>query len=83
MPSCKNKNNTYICGRCGHRTVTVNRNGGMTPFLIGCTGGECTGHATSSFYSDRCQDRTPTHEWVLLGENNCLALQKIKGQNDG
>lgn len=57
--------NGYTCERCWHQTVTIDRDEGVTPFLIRCTSpGPCRGMAKSAFY------RVPTelgvlatHEW--------------------
>lgn len=43
--------NPYRCDTCGGVTVTIHRDAGVTPFMIGCrvTPG-CNGRAYSSFY---------------------------------
>lgn len=52
--------NVYTCKKCGHQTITIDREEGVTPFIIGCD--SCKGESYSSFY--RCsQGLTPTHEW--------------------
>lgn len=52
----KHKLNSYVCPRCGRRTVTRDIHEGVTPFLIRCP--KCgEGLAQSSFYrSDQFQD---------------------------
>lgn len=59
----KGKKNAYICQTCGKYTITIDRENGTTPFMIGCqaTPG-CFGIAQSSFYRV-ANDKTPTHEW--------------------
>lgn len=53
--------NVYTC-KVGHRIVTVDRQKGVTPFIIGCKHPSCAERATSNFYRvDR--GLTPTHEW--------------------
>lgn len=52
--------NTYTCEACGERTVTVDREPGVTPFLTACP--ECNGLAQSAGYRVQ-QTLRPTHEW--------------------
>ena len=58
------KKNLYVCVNCGQRIITVDRDEGVTPFMIGCRegGGLCPGSAYSTFYTVD-QSVTPTHEW--------------------
>ena len=57
------RKNAYICKDCGGATVTVDRDDGVTPFMLRCRAKEgCGGWAESSFY--RCdQSLEATHEW--------------------
>lgn len=65
--SFKNKINAYTCP-AGHQTITVDRDEGMTTFMLGCKHPGCTLHAQSSFY--RCpQDLTPEWEWYRPNED--------------
>ena len=54
--------NQYWCRKCGHKTITVDRDKGTTPFLIGCIKEKCTGLAESCMYNIN-QGMVPTHEW--------------------
>lgn len=36
MSEAKGKRNGYTCRSCGWRIVTVNRDAGVTPFMLGC-----------------------------------------------
>lgn len=36
MSESKGKKNGYLCRGCGWRIITVNRDEGVTPFMIGC-----------------------------------------------
>ena len=63
----KGKKNVYTCKQ-NHRTVTIDRDDGTTPFMIQCLFGPegsapvCKSMAESSFY--RCdQSLVATHEW--------------------
>lgn len=63
--------NVYTCQECGGKTVTVDRDEGVTPFMIGCrvNGQEpdrerCTGMMHSAFYRDPSAYLTePEWEW--------------------
>ena len=60
--SFKGKKNVYVCRRCGHRTVTIDRDDGVTPFIIACKAVACVGEAQSEMYAVD-QSLVPTHEW--------------------
>ena len=55
--------NRYTCQNCGAQFITIDRDHGTTPFMVGCRGeGGCgQGMAYSSFYRD--VTGTPTFEW--------------------
>jgi len=60
--------NVYVCDKCGGYTVTIDRDEGTTPFMIGCraSGGltrTCRGMAQSSFYRQRFPHGPPEWEW--------------------
>lgn len=61
----KGKKNVYTCGHCGAKTVTIDVDEGVTPFMIDCD--ECGKLMTSSFYKVD-QDLEPTHEWYRPNE---------------
>lgn len=56
------RQNRYTCQTCNGSIVTVDRDEGVTPFMICCraTPG-CRGAMYSSFY--RGEPGTPTYEW--------------------
>jgi len=56
------KKNTYICS-INHRTVTIHKDNGVTPFIIDCEYEECYRDAKSLFYSEKCQKENPEYEW--------------------
>lgn len=58
----ENKINAYVCDDCGFMTVTIDKDEGTTPFLIGCEAKGCSGVARSGFYAVP-QDLTPQFEW--------------------
>lgn len=60
-PLMEQKINIYTCPD-GHQTVTVDRDEGVTPFIIDCEHGDCKKEAKSSFYRVD-QTLIPTHEW--------------------
>ena len=54
--------NRYTCQTCGGQTITIDRDEGVTPFMMLCRATpECKGHSYSSFYRDVIG--TPTYEW--------------------
>ena len=54
--------NKYTCRTCGHSIITVDRDEGVTPFMIGCKATQgCAGDMYSSFY--RNVSGQPTFEW--------------------
>lgn len=54
------RKNAYECETCGSYIVTIDRDPGVTPFMVKCE--NCGGMASSKFY--RVQDYLdPTHEW--------------------
>ena len=62
--SFKDKLNRYTCRACDAFIVTIDREDGVTPFLIGCraTPG-CNGLAQSSCYRGVPTWAEPSHEW--------------------
>lgn len=55
--------NVYQCEKCGGETVTIDREEGVTPFMIRCRANtECGGMMNSTFYM-ASQDLTPKFEW--------------------
>lgn len=54
------RKNAYECEACGSYIITIDRDPGVTPFMVKCE--NCGGMASSKFY--RVQDYLdPTHEW--------------------
>jgi hypothetical protein len=58
----RGKKNIYICQSRGHQTVTIDREDGVTPFMIRCRFPDCTSMAESSFYRVD-QTLEAFHEW--------------------
>jgi hypothetical protein len=58
----KGKKNIYRCDAdsCQHEMVTIDTDGGTTPFITACP--RCKANTVSRFYRVP-QDLTPTHEW--------------------
>lgn len=71
--------NVYTCGICKGRTVTVDLDEGVTPFLLGCraTGkeGDCTGTAQSAMY--RVPADSPPADWEWYRPDD-VELARIK-----
>lgn len=85
------KLNAYQCRDCRAHVVTIDREPGVTPFLVRCR--NCGGEAQSAFYR-LGPNHTPTYEWVrpesLDGldagsiehiRNGGLILRPIAGQS--
>lgn len=54
--------NRYICQTCKGQITTVDRDEGVTPFMLGCYATKgCEGSMYSSFY--QVSDGDPTYEW--------------------
>lgn len=62
-PVCTDQRlNRYTCQKCSGEIVTVDRDEGVTPFMLLCRAtADCKGHMYSSFY--RGVTGTPTYEW--------------------
>jgi hypothetical protein len=59
MPEEKNR---YTCQVCGGQIVTIDREVGVTPFMIKCRAPEgCSGDMYSAFYNEVNDE--PTYEW--------------------
>ncbi len=61
----KDQKNAYTCDRCHQNIITIDRDDGVTPFMLACraTAG-CTGTMRSQFYFQN--ERTlspPQYEW--------------------
>jgi len=63
----KGEVNVYVCQKCKGHTVTVDRDEGVTPFILGCradgTTYGCKGMAESSFYRPTFKPGLPAWEW--------------------
>jgi len=59
----KGKKNIYTCKICGGKIVTIDKDDGITPFMIDCQVNEkCEGYMHSSFYAID-QSLEPKFEW--------------------
>ena len=72
--SFKGKKNAYVCAKCGHATVTIDRDEGTTPFKTGCTKEGCDGIAESRLYKI-LEPALPTHEWYRITDPNDRILK--------
>ena len=71
----RNKINIYTCPKCAHKTITVDREDGVTPAAVECTADGCEELTHTDFY--RCnQNLTPTHEFVKVSD---AEIRKIAG----
>lgn len=74
--SYKGKLNIYVCDECHGHIVTVDKDDGVTPFMIGCEAKGCKAVMKSSFYRVFDQSMAPTHEWYRPTEPEIATLQR-------
>ena len=55
--------NIYTCTKCGAHIVTVDRDDGVTPFMVACKIPACGGKMHSSFYEVFDQRMRAFWEW--------------------
>lgn len=77
-PVDKNRVNCYTCRKCKHITKTIDRDTGVTPFVVNCE--RCNGEAQSSFYIDIAPNQDPTFEWY---RPSVKEIFKKDRKNDG
>ena len=70
----QHRRNIYKCERCGGENVTVNRDAGVTPFIVRCRKPGCEGEAQSQFYQVD-QSIRPTHEWYRPTGEDLVRLE--------
>lgn len=70
--------NAYECTVCGRRTVTVNRDDGVTPFIIMCRQGfpDTCGEEARSLCYNVPQNLLPSHEWFRPDEKMVETMEK-------
>jgi hypothetical protein len=72
------KKNIYVCGVCHGHIVTVDRDPGVTPFIILCKATEnCRGEMHSSMYRVFDQSIGADHEWYRPDGVDGLSAQEI------
>ena len=78
----KGEINVYVCQKCHGHTVTIDRDDGTTPFLLGCradgTTHGCKGMAKSTFYRASFSHQKPIWEWYKPGQEE---LHKTRDVN--
>ena len=63
-PTFKGKKNIYVCDTCKGHVVTMDRDHGVTPFMIECKATAfCNGMMKSSMYRVFDQDMRAGYEW--------------------
>ena len=73
--SFKGKKNIYVCETCKGHIVTVDRDDGVTPFMLRCRATpECTGMMKSSLYRVFDQDIGADHEWFRPDAHSTMLL---------
>jgi len=72
--------NAYLCPECGVGIVTIDRDEGVTPFLLRCRGHgseptdeTCKGISQSCFYRPPRDAPEPTWEWYRPSEEEARA----------
>jgi len=69
------RTNCYQCFACGHRIITIDKDVGVTPFMVACEKEGCKDNMRSNFYSIP-PDAVPTHEWYKPDENEFNGLNE-------
>lgn len=73
----RGKLNIYCCDTCGHHIVTIDKDEGVTPFMITCRAIEpCPGKMTSSMYRVFDALIKPGYEWYSPDANERAAMPK-------
>jgi hypothetical protein len=68
------KKNIYVCWNCQDRIITVDRDRGVTPFMIDCTSPGCGGLMASSLYRlFNGHELRADHEWYRPEPSQALA----------
>jgi hypothetical protein len=65
------KINAYTCDECARKTFTIDRDDGVTPFMIRCV--HCGARAMSAFYRV-AQTYKPSHEWYRPNDTEITAM---------
>ena len=65
--------NLYLCDNY-HATVTINRDGGTTPFMITCKHDGCTSYARSQMYACLQKPDQAKFEWYTPDESEMKTL---------
>jgi hypothetical protein len=72
------KLNIYTCEKCRGHIVTVDRDEGTTPFMVGCRATEgCSGMMESSFYRVWDQRMAPQFEWYRPDATEVATLKLV------
>lgn len=75
--SLQNPLNCYTCTTCGGQIVTVDRDEGVTPFMVRCRVRKgCSGTMHSSFYTNVPASLQPEYEWRKPTKTEYLRLDK-------
>ena len=91
MAGFKGRLNQYVCDTCGHITTTIDRDNGVTPFMIECKGalpcsarrGSIRGRSGRDVARSRGygasvdQSAAPTHEWYRPEHLDGLSQQGL------
>lgn len=58
--------NKYTCRKCRGSITTIDRDKGVTPFMLECRATpECGGNMYSHGYRGIAEKEKPTHEWYM------------------
>lgn len=68
------KKNVYRCSDCNETIATIDRDQGVTPFMIRCKADNCKGMMESNFYRV-AQNISATYEWYSPDEAERLKLK--------
>lgn len=83
----KGQENVYTCTKCGGFTTTIDRDEGVTPFMIRCRAKDgCDGWAQSSFYPKGPRPAhipPPSIEWYRPSQEEIAGLDPAMREHVG
>lgn len=86
MSGLQGRENVYTCQKCGGRVTTIDRDEGVTPFMIGHreVGSDCKGLMHSAFYPEGPRPShiaAPTYEWYKPDEQEYKTLRRASKEH--
>jgi len=77
--------NVYTCEKCGGKTTTIDRDTGVTPFMLMCRAsgrvGDCDGYSYSCMYQPPRNHAEPEWEWYIPGRGEIKRMTQAERQH--